>query len=338
MKAMIIKAFGSEDVFEQAQLPTPQLIDGHVLIKVAATSVNTVDTMIRAMGDELPLAPALPGVLGMDFSGTVEAVGEGVTNFAVGDEVYGCAGGLADLQGALAEYMLADAKLIAHKPKNLSMREAAALPLVAITAYEGLMRANLIDSSNNPVNANDKQVLVHGGSGGVGHVALQLAHYFGADVYSTGGGDAQLALIEKLGATPINYKTDTVADYVAKHTQGKGFDIVFDSVGGANMANSFEAAALNGQVVSTVSMVELDLSTAHFKGLSLHVVFMLIPMLHNQQREQHGKILSALTDIIEAGGLTPVLDSEQFSLSQVGAAHARLSSGQAMGKVVVDIA
>lgn len=335
MKAMIIKAFGSEDVFEQAQLPTPQLVDGHVLIKVAATSVNTVDTMIRAMGDELPLAPALPGVLGMDFSGTVEAVGEGVTNFAVGDEVYGCAGGLADLQGALAEYMLADAKLIAHKPKNLSMREAAALPLVAITAYEGLMRANLIDASNN---ANDKQVLVHGGSGGVGHIALQLAHYFGADVYSTGGGDAQLALIEKLGATPINYKTDKVADYVAKHTQGKGFDIVFDSVGGANMANSFEAAALNGQVASTVSMVELDLSTAHFKGLSLHVVFMLIPMLHNQQREQHGKVLSALTDIIEAGGLTPVLDGEQFSLSQVGAAHARLSSGQAMGKVVVDIA
>lgn len=338
MKAMIIKAFGSEDVFEQAQLPTPQLVDGHVLIKVAATSVNTVDTMIRAMGDELPLAPALPGVLGMDFSGTVEAVGEGVTNFAVGDEVYGCAGGLADLQGALAEYMLADAKLIAHKPKNLSMREAAALPLVAITAYEGFMRANLIDASNNAVNAKDKQVLVHGGSGGVGHIALQLAHYFGADVYSTGGGDAQLALIERLGATPINYKTDTVADYVAKHTQGKGFDIVFDSVGGANMANSFEAAALNGHVASTVAMVELDLSTAHFKGLSLHVVFMLIPMLHNQQREQHGKILSALTDIIEAGGLTPVLDSEQFSLSQVGAAHARLSSGQAMGKVVVDIA
>lgn len=338
MKAMIIKAFGSEDVFEQAQLPTPQLVDGRVLIKVAATSVNTVDTMIRAMGDELPLAPALPGVLGMDFSGSVEAVGEGVTNFAVGDEVYGCAGGLADLQGALAEYMLADAKLIAHKPKNLSMREAAALPLVAITAYEGLMRANLIDASNNAVNAKDKQVLVHGGSGGVGHIALQLAHYFGADVYSTGGGDAQLALIERLGATPINYKTDTVADYVAKHTQGKGFDIVFDSVGGANMANSFEAAALNGHVASTVAMVELDLSTAHFKGLSLHVVFMLIPMLHNQQREQHGKILSALTDIIEAGGLTPVLDSEQFSLSQVGAAHARLSSGQAMGKVVVDIA
>lgn len=338
MKAMTINAFGSEDVFEQAQLPTPNLIASHVLIKVAATSVNTVDTMIRSMGDELPLAPALPGVLGMDFAGTVEAVGEGVTGFSVGDEVYGCAGGLADLQGALAEFMLADVRLIAHKPKNLSMREAAALPLVAITAYEGLMRANLIDASNNGINGKDKQVLVHGGSGGVGHVALQLASYFGADVYSTGGGDAQLALIEKLGATSINYKTDTVADYVAKHTQGKGFDIVFDSVGGANMANSFEAATLNGQIASTVSMVELDLSIAHFKGLSLHVVFMLIPMLHNQQREQHGKILVALTDIIEAGGLIPVLDSQQFSLSQVGAAHARLSSGQAMGKVVVDIA
>ena len=104
------------------------------------------------------------------------------------------------------------------------------------------------------------------------------------------------------------------------------------------MANSFAATTLNGHVASTVFMVELDLSTAHFKGLPLHVVFMLIPMLHNKQREQHGKILAALSDIVETCGLTPVLDGEQFSLTQVGAAHACLSSGRAMGKVVVDVA
>jgi NADPH2:quinone reductase len=169
----------------------------------------------------------------------------------------------------------------------------------------------------------------------VGHVALQLAKHFGADVYSTGGGDKQLALIEELGATSINYKTESVADYVEKHTGGAGFDVVFDSVGGANMANSFEAAALNGQVASTVSMVELDLSVAHFKGLSLHVVFMLIPMIHNYKREDHAQILNAITDIVEAGDLTPILDEQEFSLAEVAQAHDRLSSGQAMGKVVV---
>jgi len=328
MKAMVVREFGGAENFELAEIPTPEVKSGHVLVRIAATSVNTVDTMIRQMGKELPISPALPAVLGMDFAGVVEAVGEDVTDFAIGDEVYGCAGGLGDLQGTLAEYMVADARLVARKPSNLTMREAAALPLVGITAYEGLKRAGI---------ANGQQVLVHGGSGGVGHVALQLARHFGADVYSTGGGEAQLELIESLGAKPINYKNETVADYVAKHTNGAGFDVVFDSVGGANMVNSFEAAALNGQVASTVSMVELDLSMAHFKGLSLHMVFMLIPMIHDHGREEHGRILNALTKIAEAGELKPLLDETRYSMTEIGKAHERLESGQAMGKVVVEI-
>lgn len=328
MKAMVLNQYGEEAAFTLTEVVKPQVTAGHVLVQVAASSVNTVDTMIRTMGDALPLSPALPAVLGMDFAGTVVEVGEGVTDFAVGDEVYGCAGGLADLPGALAEFMLADARLIARKPSNLSMREAAALPLVGITAYEGLQRAGI---------GAGQQVLVHGGSGGVGHVAVQLAKHFGAQVYSTGGGDAQLELISRLGAVPINYKTEQVADYVTTHTEGRGFDMVFDSVGGANMANSFEAAALNGHVASTVAMVDLDLSVAHFKGLSLHVVFMLIPMLHNHKREDHHQILNALTTIVEAGALVPVLDEQGFELSQAGLAHARLQSGQAMGKVVIDV-
>lgn len=324
---MLINAYGADSVFEAAEIDKPTVKAGHVLVKIAASSVNTVDTMIRTMGEELPLSPATPALLGMDFAGTVEAVGEGVADYSVGDEVYGCAGGLADLPGTLAEYIVADAKLIAHKAKNLSMREAAALPLVAITAYEGLTRAGI---------KSGQKVLVHGGSGGVGHVALQLAKHFDADVYSTGGGDKQLALIEQLGATGINYKTESVEQYTAKHTDGAGFDLVFDSVGGENMKNSFEAAALNGQVASTVSMCELDLTTAHFKGLSLHVVFMLIPMLHNHQREVHGEILRKLAEIAESGDLTPVLDEEHFLLEQAGQAHARLQSGKAMGKVVIE--
>ena len=251
MRAMVLNEYGDNAEFQLTELPQPSVKAGHVIVRVAATSVNTVDTMIRQMGKDLPLSPDLPAVLGMDFAGTIEAVGEGVTDFVPGDEVYGCAGGLADLQGTLAEYMLADAKLIAHKPKTLSMREAAALPLVGITAYEGLQRAG--------AQAGQK-VLVHGGAGGVGHVAVQLAKHFGAEVYATASGGKQMDVIEKYSATPINYKAEEVADYVAKHTDGAGFDVIFDSVGGANMTNSFEAAALNGHITSTVSLLELDLT------------------------------------------------------------------------------
>jgi alcohol dehydrogenase len=328
MKAMILNEYGDNADFQSTELSQPAVKAGHALIRVAATSVNTVDTMIRQMGEDLPLSPALPAVLGMDFAGTVEAVGEGVTEFAPGDEVYGCAGGLANLQGALAEYMLADARLIAHKPNSLSMRAAAALPLVGITAYEGLQRAN--------VHAGQK-VLVHGGTGGVGHVAVQLAKYFGADVYATCSGEKQSGIIAQYGATAIDYKTEQVADYVAKHTNDAGFEMVFDSVGGENMANSFEAAALNGNVTTTVSLLELDLTTAHFKGLSIHVVFMLIPMLYDFKREEHGAILAKLSEIVDAGALQPLLDEKQFVLADVGQAYDRLTSGQAIGKVVVEI-
>ncbi|MCK9260737.1 MAG: zinc-dependent alcohol dehydrogenase family protein [Azoarcus sp.] len=328
MKAMVLNEYGASSEFQAADLPQPAVAAGHVVVRVAATSVNTVDTMIRQMGKDLPLSPELPAVLGMDFAGTVEAVGEGVSGFVPGDEVYGCAGGLADLQGALAEYMLADARLIAHKPTTISMREAAALPLVGITAYEGLQRAG--------AQAGQK-VLVHGGTGGVGHLAVQLAKHLGADVYATCGGQKQAEIIQGYGATAIDYRTEKVADYVAKHTAGAGFDVVFDTVGGANMSNSFEAAALNAQIASTVALVELDLSPAHFKGLSLHVVFMLIPMLYKHKREQHGAILAKLAEIVDAGAVRPLLDDTRFGLDDVGKAYARLSSGQAIGKVVVEV-
>lgn len=325
---MLLNSYGENASFEATEISQPDVKADHVRVKIAATSVNTVDTMIRTMGEDLPLSPSLPALLGMDFAGTIEAVGDGVTNFSVGDEVYGCAGGLADLPGTLAEYIAADADLIAHKPKNLSMREAAALPLVAITAYEGLKRAGI---------GAGQKVLVHGGSGGVGHVALQLAKHWEAEVYSTGGGEKQLSLIEELGATGINYKTESVANYVAKHTGGTGFDLVFDSVGGANLLSSFEAAALNAQIATTVSMCELDLTPVHFKGLSLHVVFMLIPMLHHFRRHEHREILTDLASIIESSHFKVVLDENRFTLAETGEAHARLSSGQGLGKVVIEV-
>lgn len=328
MKAMIINNFGGTDVFESSEVERPKVGIGQVLVKIAATSVNTVDTMIRQMGKDLPLSPELPAILGMDFSGIVEEVGKGVTKFSKGDEVYGCAGGLAELQGTLAEYICADEKLMAIKPKSLSMKEAAAIPLVGITAYEGLTRAR--------VNKGQK-VLVHGGAGGVGHLAVQLANYFGAEVYSTGGTEKQLNLIKDLGATPINFKTETVESYVDSYTNGAGFDIIFDSVGGANLINSFNAAALNAHIATTVSLLEIDLTTAHFKGLSLHVIFMLIPMLHNHKREEHGEILTKLAEIIDSGKMKPFVNSKDFTLEEIGKAHDQLASGSALGKIVVTI-
>ncbi len=324
---MLVKEYGENAVFEVSEIEKPTIKPGHILVNIAASSVNTVDTMIRKMGENLPLSPVAPALLGMDFAGTIEAIGEGVEGYAVGDEVYGCAGGLADLPGTLAEYIVADCNLLSHKPKNLSMREAAALPLVAITAYEGLMRAGVKEG---------QKVLVQGGAGGVGHVALQLASHFGAEVYATGSGTKKMEVIENLGATAINYKTETVEQFVAEHTNGAGFDIVYDSVGGPNMVKSFEAASLNGHVVSTVSLCELDLTLAHFKGLSLHVVFMLIPMLHNYKRKDHAQILKNVAQIVEIGNLKPLLDEERFTLEEVGKAHARLESGSAIGKVVVE--
>lgn len=328
MRAMILNAYGNDAVFEAAEIPKPATEPGQVLVRISACSVNTVDTMIRSAGKDLPLSPDLPALLGMDFAGTVESVADDVTEFRAGDEVYGCAGGLADLPGTLAEYIAADARLIAHKPKLLGMREAAALPLVGITALEGLKRAQIRPG---------QKALVHGGTGGVGHVAVQLARHFGAEVFATVGNEAAAGIVDSYGATPINYLTQSVAHYVEAHTAGAGFDVIYDSVGGANMTNSFEAAALNAQVASTVSLLELDLTVAHFKGLSLHVVFMLIPMLHDTGREVHGQQLKELAQIVDSGSLKPLLDERAFDLSEVGEAYAHLVGGNAVGKIVISV-
>lgn len=328
MKAMTLSAYGPEASFTETEQPRPVAGPGRVLVRVKATSVNTIDTMIKDMGKDLPLSPELPAVLGMDFAGIVEEVGNGVTGYAVGDEVYGCAGGLADLQGALAEFIPADARLIAKKPESLSMREAAALPLVGITAWEGLERAGV---------APGQKVLVQGGAGGVGHIAVQLARHLGAEVSSTGTGAGQLEVIEGYGARPIDFKSEEINAYVESHTGGAGFDVVFDTVGGANLPNSFAAAALNAHVVTTVALSEIDLAPAHFKGLSLHIVFMLLPMLHDVRREVHGRILANLASLVDDGAVKPLLDGRSFTLVQVGDAYARLQGGQAMGKVVVEV-
>lgn len=326
MKAMLIRAFGDSSVFEQTEIPAPELSAGHLLIRVEASSVNPMDYKVRQHGP--PIAPELPAVLHADVAGVIEAVGEGVDTFRVGDEVYGCAGGVKGQGGALADYMLADARLIAKKPSTLTFAEAAALPLVAITAWEGL-----IDKAN--VQPGQK-VLVHGSTGGVGHIALQLAKWRGAHVTATASTAEKLRTAQELGADEVvNYREEDVETYIERLTGGAGFDIVFDSVGGGNLPKSFEAAKLNGSVVTPSSSRSYDLSVMHAKGLSLHVVFMLLPMLKNVGRERHGVILENVARLVDEGQLRPLIEPKRFTISQVAQAHDYLEQNKATGKIVL---
>lgn len=323
MKAQQITKFGDPSVFELVDIAKPSLKPGHVLIKVAATSINQIDCKIRS-GAVSAIAPDFPAILQGDVAGTVVAIATDVTNFKVGDEVYGCAGGVKNSGGALAEFMLADAKLIALKPKSLSPLEAAALPLVSITAWHALFKK---------VNLTDKNtVLIHGGVGGVGHIAVQLAKWRGAKVATTVLKSQDYPLVKSFGADEIiNAKEEDVEKYVARITNNHGFDIVFDTVGGPNLDKSFLAAAINGQVVTTVSRSTHDLTPMHNKSLSLHVVFIF------QDRDSFGKILSEIAKIVDAGKLKPLIDPHKFTLETVKEAHEFLESGKAQGKVVISI-
>ncbi|MFA8450260.1 MAG: zinc-dependent alcohol dehydrogenase family protein [Bacteroidales bacterium] len=327
MKAQVIKSYGDIDVFELQEINKPNPKSNEVLVKIYATSVNTADIKGREFGKMLDFTPDPPAVLGMDFSGVIEKTGTDVVGFSVGDKVYGCAGGVLKLQGCLAEYIAADIKLIAKKPRNLNMLEAAALPLVSITAIEGLDRANVQKKDT---------VLIHGGAGGVGHIAIQYAKQAGAAVYATGR-SSHKKTIEDLGAVFIDFENESIQDYVNKYTNGKGFDIIYDTVGAENLISSFQAAKRNGQVITTVSIVELDLSLMHIKGLSLHVVYMLMPMMYDEKREIHGRILSNLTYLCEQGRIRPVLDKSHFTLETAPQAQEHLDKDKTIGKVVIEI-
>lgn len=329
MRAQIIRENGGPEVLEATEVETPRAGAGQVLVEVAASSVNTADLMARSMGPVVDFIPTPPAVLGIDFAGTVVAVGDGVEGFATGDEVYGCAGGVAQHPGTLAEYVTADARMIARKPRSLSMNDAAALPLVSITAFEALFDRMGLSAG--------QKLLVHGGAGGVGHVAIQLAVHAGAEVWATDTGPERLALIESLGATPIDYTAEPVEGYVARYTDGRGFDAVFDTVGGANIATSLAAVKLNGQVATTVSIGEVDLTGAHLRGATLHVIYMLIPLIHGHGARRHGEILEEVATLADGGELRPTVDAV-FSLEEAADAHRKLESKTALGKIVVRVA
>ena len=327
MRALVLESFNAP--LKPVDLPRPVPGKGQVLVRVKASGVNPLDLKIRS-GAATHAKPQLPAVLGMDLAGVVEAVGEGVTAFKPGDEVYGMTGGVGGLQGSLAEFAAVDADLLARKPANFSMREAAALPLIFITAWEGLVdRADV---------GPGQKVLIQGGAGGVGHIAVQIAVARGAEVFATASA-AQTDIVESFGATAIDYRGMSVADYVAAHTAGEGFDLVYDTVGGETLDASFAAVRTYvGHVVSCLGWGTHKLAPLSFRAATYSGVFTLLPMLTGKGRAHHGEILRQATKLAEAGKLRVLLDPQVYTLDTVQAAHDAVENRKAAGKVVIEIA
>ena len=316
-----------EGVFRQIDLPTPALAEGQVLVRINASGVNPLDIKIRA-GKAAHAKQPLPAVLGLDMAGVVEDVGPRVTAFRPGDEVYGMVGGVGGLQGTLAEVVVANADLIALKPKSLSMHEAAALPLITITAWEGIVDRAKVHGG--------QKVLVHAGAGGVGHIAVQLAKAFGAEVFATVSTEKR-HIVEEFGATAIDYRSLSVEQYVDIHTEGIGFDVIYDTVGGATIDASFGAVKrYTGHVVSCLGWSTHSLAPLSFRGATYSGVFTLMPLLTGLGQAHHGVILRETAALVEGGKLRPLLNKLRFSSADIDAAHALVESG-ALGKVVVDL-
>jgi NADPH:quinone reductase len=325
MKAAVLENYGAPFRLTEVAKPVPRA--GQVLVRIMASGVNPLDLKIRSGAAEHAQHP-LPAILGIDLAGVVEAVAPDVTTFRVGDEVYGMTGGVGGVQGSLAEYAAVDASLLALKPAHFSMQEAASLPLVFITAWEGLVDRAHVSAG--------KTVLVQGGAGGVGVMAIQIARAFNANVFATGAA-ARANVIEQLGATPIDHAQMQVEDYVAAHTAGRGFDIVFNTTGGASLDAAFKAISRFGHVVSSLGWGTHALAPLSFRAGTYSGVFTLLPLLTGEGKSHHGEILREATRLAEAGMIKPLVDSLHFDLSDIDAAHAFVESQQAQGKVVVTI-
>ena len=256
------------------------------------------------------------------------AAGSGVTGFRNGNEVYGMTGGVGGVQGSLAGYAVVDARLLAIKPTTLSMREAASLPLAFITAWEGL-----VDRAGIKLG---QTVLIQGGAGGVGHIAIQIVLAFGARAFATGSARDRV-LIERLGAIWIDRNTEVEA-YVSEQTNGGGFDIVYDTVGGTILDASFSAVRRFGHVVSALGWGTHALAPLSFRAATYSGIFTLLPLLTGEGRAHHGEILREATRLSEAGQLAPKVDPRHFTVETIGEAYTALAERNTNGKLVIDIA
>ncbi|MGK6353837.1 zinc-dependent alcohol dehydrogenase family protein [Sphingomonas sp. DT-207] len=320
MKAIVLHKFGGVDAFEMRDVSVPVVGPRQVRVRVHATALNPLDYQIRR-GDYADHVP-LPAIIGHDVSGVVEEKGADVSEFEIGDEVYYTPrifGG----PGSYAEQHVADVDLVARKPHNISHLEAASLTLVGGTVWEALVsRAQL---------AVHETILIHGGAGGVGTVAIQLAKAMGARVITTarrGNHD----FVRSLGADEvIDHSSDDYVSAVGELTRGQGVNVVFDTIGGDTLTRSALVLADAGRVVSIVDIAQpQNLLEAWGKNAAYHFVF---------TRQNRGK-LDALTNLVERGLIKPVVGAV-LPLARLGEAHELLESGGSRGlrgKVAIDVA
>ncbi len=318
MKALVLKSFGGPDSFELLDAPKPQPQAGQILVRMHATSINPLDYQVRR-GDYPDLVP-LPAITGHDVSGVVEAVGPGVTAFSVGDEVW-YTPQIFHGPGSYAEYHVADASIVGRKPASLNHLEAASLSLVGGTAWEALVVRTALRVG--------ESILVHGGAGGVGHVAIQLAKAIGARVYTTVRA-ANFDFARKMGAdVMIDYEKEDYVEAIMRQTEGRGVDVVFDTIGGNTLSRSPDVLAQLGRVVSIVDIAQpQNVIQAWGKNASYHFVF---------TRQHRGK-LDELGALVERGQLRPHVGAV-YSLADVPLAHARLESPDngLQGKIAIAV-
>ena len=316
MKAMVLTRFGGPDSFELRDLPDPRPGPRQVRVAVHATSINPLDGQIRR-GDYADQVE-LPAIIGHDVSGVVDQIGSDVTEFRVGDEVY-YTPRIFSGPGSYAEYHVADADIVARKPVNLTHSEAASVSLVGVTVWEGLVERARLQVT--------ETVLIHGGAGGVGAIAVQVAKAIGARVLATArGGDA--ALVEGLGASAvIDFEREDYVDAVNRLTDGRGVDVVLDTIGRDTLSRSPRILREDGRVVTLVdTATPQNLIDAWGRNATYHFVF---------SRQSSSK-LDALTRLIERGLVVPQVGFE-FPLIEVARAHARSEEGRLKGKIVLRV-
>ena len=333
MKAVMMTAVGGPQVLKTTATRDPVIEnDTDVLVKLYAASINPIDTKIRRGG---PLQQHdLPIVLGCDGAGEVVETGALVFNLNPGDKVWYCHGGLGMEQGNYAQYNVVPAEVLRKMPNNLSFSQAAAAPLVLITAWEALQTLARLNA--------DETVLIHAGAGGVGHIAIQIAKSIGAKVITTVSSEAQEVFVKRLGADEvINYKTQNVIEKVYQLTKQQGADVVFDTVGPAIYKDCLQQARYQGRVVSLLDPGEaLCSKTARQRNLSLSFELMLTPMLNpqlNRWRTAQADLLDKSKALIEKD-LLKIEVFHEYPLEQAAEAHKAIESGSSRGKHVLRIA
>lgn len=331
MKAVLMVDKGGVEVLELADIAEPQIqAPGDIKVRLHAAGINPVDTKLRGRGVFYP--DALPAVLGCDGAGVVVEVGDSVTRFRPGDEVWFCHGGLGAAQGNYAEYTVIDEHVARRKPASLSFEEAAAAPLVLITAWEALHdRARLHAGQT---------VLIHGGAGGVGHIAIQLARMAGARVAATAGTAERAEFVQALGAErAIVHREQDFVEQIDAWTGGRGVDIALDTVGGDVFRRTLAAVAHYGDLVTLLDPgSDVDWKEARNRNLRIGFELMLTPMLRDlpEALAHHGEILDQCGERFDAGALT-IHVGERLPLSRASEAHALVEAGHMQGKAVLTI-